>query len=277
MTQNTTTVTGFLTDPHTIKIEKIKTDDIFVALEKGIRDFRSYTRYGLFLAALIALGGWMIILSLVHFDLMYLIYPMLCGFALIAPFIAAGLYEISRRHELGEKVGWRNVFSAIWQGAKGELGVMSIMAFFALAIWVGVAFVLYISIFGIAPKNPVALVGDVLTTPKGWLFLMAGNLFGLFLAAGIFTFTVISFPLLFDKDHEADFITAMITSVRAVSANPLPMMVWAAIIGITLLVSLFTGLILLLVVLPVLGHTTWHVYRRVISHSQPQVPPHPQI
>ncbi|MEP7174086.1 MAG: DUF2189 domain-containing protein [Aestuariivirga sp.] len=143
------------------------------------------------------------------------------------------------------------------------ISIMAVVTTFSYLIWLDIAAAIYVLFFGLKPLGISALLDAVITTPRGMVFLAVGNLVGAALALLVFSITVVSLPLVFDRD--VDFVTAMITSVKAVLANPKPMLVWCLIIGFLLalsLASLFAGL---LVVFPLLGHATWHLYRKAVK------------
>ncbi|MGF1621723.1 MAG: DUF2189 domain-containing protein [Rhodomicrobiaceae bacterium] len=235
----------------------------------GLRDFMKAPKYGLFFGGIYALGGWLIVGLVVWLSMPYFAYPAAMGFALIAPFVAAGLYEVSRRLEVGQPLSWNVVLGTVWRQKGRDLGWMALITGFAFFIWVDYAAIIFLVFFGLREMQPEVFLEALTTTRDGLYFLLLGNIAGAVIAAIVFSITVISFPLLMDR--EIDFATAMTASVRAVTANPLPMAVWAAIIGLCLLGAFITFLIALPVILPVLGHATWHMYRKVVAatvHSE---------
>jgi len=238
-------------------------------LKLGLGDFIKAPKYGLFLGTMWTLVGWLIILLLFWLSMPYLAYPIAIGFAMIAPFIAAGTYEVSRRLETGEPLSWRVVLGTIWQQKGRELGWMALVTGFAFFIWVNYAAITYLLFFGLKEMQFNTFLEALLTTSSGLSFIALGNFVGAIFATIVFSVTVISFPLLMDR--EVDFATAMTTSVRAVMMNLLPMIVWAVTIGLCFLLAIITFLITLPIILPVLGHATWHMYRKVVaSASQPE-------
>ncbi len=243
-------------------VRDIGIEDLVEAFGAGVRDMRQAPAHSLFFGFFYAIGGWLILLFLWKLQLPYLAYPLAMGFALIAPFVATGLYDISRRLETGAPVKWSAVLSAPWLPQRRDLRWMALITGFALVLWMDIAAILSFGFLGFRPLT-ADLVNELFTTPSGLLFLFIGNTAGALIAFSIFSISVVSFPLLYERD--LDFVTAMVTSVKSVSANPRTMFVWAIVIGaLTALsiVSLFVGLI---VVLPVLGHASWHLYRRVVE------------
>jgi uncharacterized membrane protein len=244
-------------------VRHITATDVVEALGRGLRDFQARPFYGLLFGALYAAGGIVIVLSVTALGMVYLAYPLAAGFALIGPFVAIGLYEVSRQHEAGQSPSLGRIWTAM--RSRGEIGWMAFVTLFVFIIWMYQARLLVALFLGLNASFPniQQFIAVVLTTSEGLMFLMIGNLIGAALALVLFSLTVVSFPLLLDRD--ADFITAMITSVRAVAMSPGPMIGWAIIVVLLLIVSALPYFLGLLVTLPVLGHTTWHLYRRVVA------------
>ncbi len=244
-------------------VRRIAAVDIAEALGQGLRDFQAMPLYGLAFGAIYAAGGIAILLCLTAFGLVYLAYPLAAGFALIGPFVAIGLYEISRRREAGQAIS----ISGIWSTVKtrSEIGWMAFVTLFVFVIWTYQVRLLIALLLGLNASfsSLQQFITVVLTTSEGLWFLLIGNAVGAALSLILFSLTVVSFPLLLDRD--VDFVTAMVTSVRAVVTSPLPMVGWAAVIVVLLVVSSLPYFLGLVVTLPVLGHATWHLYRRIVA------------
>jgi len=244
-------------------VRKITASDVAEALGEGLRDFQARPLYGLISGAIYAGGGMLIVLCLTAFGAAYMAYPLAAGFALIGPFVAIGLYEVSRQREAGQPSSvpgiWRTVRS------RSEIGWMAFVTLFIFVIWMYQVRLLLALFLGLhvsfASFNEFLTV--LLSTTAGLTFLAVGNVIGAVLSIILFSLTVVSFPLLLER--EVDFVTAMITSVRSVVMNPVPMLGWAIIIVVLLIVSALPFFLGLLVTLPVLGHTTWHLYRRLVA------------
>ncbi len=249
--------------PPKLVIRTIDQSDVSAALSKGWADFKAAPQFALFFGGIYTLGGWLIAAMLMAAQLNYVIYPLVTGFALIAPFVAAGCYEVSRRLERGLPLAWGPVLGTLFSENGKELGWMALVSGFVLIIWFDFAVFIYLMFFGLKVPTFGELISLVATTPAGALFLVVGNLTGMAIAAFVFSISVISAPLLLDRD--VDFVTAMITSFKATHANTKPMISWALMIGFLLLIAIATGLLLLPVILPLLGHASWHMYRRVIE------------
>jgi len=249
--------------PHEPVIRHIERSDVVDAFSAGLRDFQAYPAFGLFFGAIYTIGGLVILGCALVWDLVYLVYPLAAGFALIGPFVAVGLYEVSRCREQGVTPTWSGVLGAIFSQSGKEISWMAFVTLFIFIIWMYQVRLLVAVFFGLHGLPAGSFPGVLFTTPEGLAFLAVGHVVGAVLAVVVFSLTVVSFPLLLDR--EVDFVTAMITSVRSVVTNPLPMLGWAFSI-LTLLVTaslpMFLGLIF---ILPVLGHTTWHLYRKLVA------------
>lgn len=258
-----------------IRVNVVAVNDLFEVLALALRDFRAAPVYGLFFSGIYVIGGWVLIALLLHFDLPYLVYPLAASFALIAPFIASGFYVVSKQLEEGQASGqdmgkhdlsWSLVFGTVKSMFDRDLGWMALVTGFSWFIWLDIAAILTFSFMGFEIFRFEELIDVIFTTPSGWLFLVVGNAAGAIIAFAVFSYSVVSIPMLFDRD--IDFVTAMLTSVRFVATNPRVMAVWCAIIAATVGVSLLSGLIGLFVTLPILGHATWHLYRRAVPPAQ---------
>lgn len=245
------------------EIRNLEIADIRAALASGLADFRSVPQYGLFFGGVYALGGWMMYFLLALAGLPFFVYPLVICFAILAPFMAAGLYDVSRKLSRSEALSWPDVLSSVKGTSRRDLGWMALITGFAIIIWMDIAALLFFGFMGLKSFSPSEFITQIFTTPTGLVFLVLGNLTGAMIAFFVFSITVVSLPLLFDRD--VDFVTAMITSVKVVKANPRPMILWWFIIGLLIGLSLLTGLIGLFFTLPVLGHATWHLYTRAIT------------
>jgi len=257
----TTSISGKI-DPV---VQPITVSNVVDALAGGVRDFRRAPGYGLILGGLCSLVGLAIVGSLFAVGIPYLAYPIAAGFALVCPFVAASLYEVSRRLELGQPLSAREIWNTV--KSRSEIRWLGFMTLFVFIMWmyqVRFLMALFLGDSGMSPSLD-DFFNVVLTTNQGLLFLIVGNIVGAMLATILFSLSAVSFPLALDRD--VDFVTAMITSVRVVTKSPTAMAFWAVVIALLLLISvppLFLGLP---VTLPVLGHATWHLYRRAVAPS----------
>lgn len=237
--------------------------DIRACLMQGITDFAKAPRFGLFFGGIFALIGMIITLALVRWNMAWMVYPFAIGFPLIGPFAAAGLYEVSRRLESGETLTWSAILSVVWAQRRRELSWMAFTMLFFFWVWmyqIRLMIALFLGRLSFSTLDRFFSV--VLTTPEGWLFLAVGHVVGAALALILFSITVISMPLLMER--EVDFITAMITSVKTVIASPAAMLGWGVVVTLAVIAACVPFFFGLLVVLPILGHTTWHVYRMAV-------------
>ncbi|EFL89397.1 DUF2189 domain-containing protein [Ahrensia sp. R2A130] len=248
----------------TIAINAATVEDLKLALKAGWKDFSAAPQYGIFFGVFFALGGALLVWLAFILDVVWVTYPLTIGFALIGPFIATGLYEVSRRLQSAQPLSWPTVLFVMVDQHRRELGWMAFVTLFVFWVWMYQARTIFVVFFG--SKGFATLdgfVAAVFSTETGWWFLLVGHAVGAVISLVLYTLTVISCPLLLDRD--VDFVTAMITSVRAVLASPFVMIIWGVFVIVTVLLSMLPAFLGLLFVLPVLGHATWHLYGRVIT------------
>ena len=243
-------------------VREITVDDISAAVAAGIADFRAAPQFGLFFGAIYAAGGLLVLWLAWYLGYLFLAYPMLAGFALIGPFVAVGLYEVSRRREKGEVLDWAGILGSVSRESGREVAWMALVSVFSFVIWMYAAGFVYAMFFGLKPVALNDLVQAVIATPRGLAFFIVGNAVGAAIALAGFSVSVVSYPLLVDRD--IDFVAAMITSVRAVRTSPGPLIGWGIFIALMLAVAIVPVFLGLVVVLPVLGHASWHLYRRIV-------------
>lgn len=239
--------------------------DIGMALREGWSDFIAFPLFGLFFGGIFALGGVFIFFILNIYGAPWMVIPLAIGFPLLGPFVAVGLYEVSRRRMAGLPMSWSGVLLQVFEQRERQLGWMAFVVLFIFWIWVYQIRLLLALFLGF--KMPHSLAGFATTissTPEGLGFIVVGTLVGAVLAAVLFSTTVFALPMLMER--EIDFVTAMITSVAAVLKAPLPMLLFGAVIGAATLLALLPVFLGLVIVLPVMGHATWRLYTRL---SQP--------
>jgi uncharacterized membrane protein len=247
--------------PH---IRELSLDDVRASLKDGWSDFRAHPGYGLFFGAIYMIGGLLILAFLTRIGSPWMIIPLAIGFPLLGPFVAVGLYEVSRRRAAGEPVTRKGVMAEVFHQRERQLGWMAFVVMFIFWIWVYQVRLLLALFLGFKSFSSWdAFVQVVLSTPEGWGFLAVGTIVGAFLATVLFSTTVIALPML--AEREVDFITAMITSVSTVVKNPVPMLGFGFIVGLITLLALLPMFAGLLIALPVLGHATWHLYKRATA------------
>jgi uncharacterized membrane protein len=238
--------------------------DLRDVVAKGIEDFNAVPTHAVFLGIIYAVLGIILFRLAFGYDVLPLVYPMLAGFILLGPCAAIALYELSRRRERGLDVSAEHlleVFRSPSIGAIVRLGLVLLAIFFA---WLVAAKTMYAQIMGGAvPASLGEFSHQVLTTSAGWQLIVVGNAVGFVFAAVALIISVVSFPMLVDRNVGA--ATAVRTSVRAVAANPLTMAAWGLFVVAALIVGALPLFFGLAVVFPVLGHATWHLYRRIVS------------
>jgi uncharacterized membrane protein len=250
--------------PDQPAIRRIGVSDLRKALREGFADFWATPTHLVFLGVLYPLLGIFFAGVMFGYNMLPLLFPLMSGFALVGPLAAIGLYEISRRRENGLDISWNSMAEILRSPSIGSIAALGLLLLVIFIAWLLTAQALYQSLFGWhAPESMSEFVREVFTTRNGWWLIIAGNALGFLFSAFVFCISVVSFPLLLDRDVGA--IPAVITSLRAVAANPGPLMLWAVIVAAALVVGFLPLFIGLAVVLPVLGHATWHLYRRLVE------------
>jgi uncharacterized membrane protein len=245
------------------EIRPIRIADLRDALAKGLDDFAAYRSDVVILCIIYPVVGLLLARVAFGHDLLPLIFPLASGFALIGPAAAVGLYEMSRRREQGAEVGWVDAFGVVRSPAFGAIVALGLVLLAIFLVWLAAAYAIYAITLGPEPPASAdAFLRDVFTTAAGWTMIAIGVGVGFLFAVLSLMISVISFPLLLDRD--VGLATAMSASVRAVVANPGPMALWGLIVAVGLLLGSIPALLGLAIVIPVLGHATWHLYRKVV-------------
>ena len=249
-----------------LKVRTASFDDIKAAFSAGLKDFSRRPLLSMFFGLVYGAFGIILLLGFLVFDSIWMTLPAAVGFPLVAPFVAVGLYEMSRRMKKGEEFSWKDIFLVIFRQQQREFGWMSFVVLFVFWIWIYQARLLLALFLQWQSFSSLDNFIDVITTTQnGILFICIGTLVGAVLATVLFSLTVISMPLLLDKD--IDFISAMILSVKTVHTSPFVMLSWGAMIAIMVFLALAPAFIGIIFVLPILGHVTWHLYQRLIDDS----------
>lgn len=249
------------------KVKKVTADDITTSLKSGLSDFLARPVMSGFFGLFYAIFGILFVWSLVWLEQIWVIIPAIAGFPLVAPFAAAGLYEMSRRLQKNESFSWSDILTVVINQRKREMGWMAFVTLFVFWVWIyQIRLWLAIILKDASFSGFDGFLSTVLFTPEGLIFLVVGTCAGAILSASLFTVTVVAMPMLLDRD--TDFISAMLTSIRVVTQSPVVMLGWAAIISVVMLVSLVPAFLGLIVTLPVLGHTTWHLYQRAVAPAE---------
>ncbi len=249
--------------PRRPVVRAITSNDVHVALAQGWADFKAAPQFGLFFGGIYALGGILILAQLWIWEAHLWIIPLAFAFPLIGPFVAIGLYEVSRRREQGLPLDWSEVLGVVWRERGRQIPSMAFIVLAGFMIWMWFARLILAIFLGRMSLGTYSDFERLLGTPEGLSMLVVGTAVGGVIAFILFAITAVSLPLLLER--EVDFVTAMITSFNAVTSNLVPMLTWAGIIAAGLFVSMIPAFLGLVVVLPVLGHATWHLYRKAIA------------
>jgi uncharacterized membrane protein len=245
-------------------IRKIGISDLRDALSRGVDDFSAMPTHAVFLCLIYPIVGLVLFRLAVGYDVLPLLFPLAAGFALLGPLAAVGLYELSRRREAGLDTNWSHALDVFRSSSLGAIAALGGLLLVIFLVWLAVAQAIYTSYFGYEPAASIPdFVEKVLTTSEGWQMMLVGNAAGLLFAVVVLVLTAVSFPLLLDRDVGA--AAAVSTSIRAFAKNPVTMMMWGIIVAALLVLGslpLFMGLT---VAVPVLGHATWHLYRKVVD------------
>ncbi len=245
-------------------VRTIEVADLKEVLAKGVSDFKEKPSHLVLLALIYPVVGLLSARLAAGYDVLPLIFPLVSGFALIGPLAAIGLYELSRRREKGLEVSWKSAFEIRHSPSIGSIVALGALLMVIFLIWLAAALAIYELTFGaVTPSSVGEFVTQVLTTPAGWTLILVGCGVGFLFAVVVLAISVVSFPMLLDRDVGAG--VAIRTSVRAVAANPVTMAVWGMIVAGALVVGSIPFFVGLAVVMPVLGHATWRLYRKVVA------------
>ena len=246
------------------EVQRITMADLRAALRQGVEDFTACRTDVMFLCLIYPVIGFFIAGAEAKGGLLPLLFPTAAGFVLVGPFFAIGLYEMSRQRELTGRMRWLDMFNVLRAPSVGPVALLGLLLIAIFFVWLAVAQGIYdITLGPAAPVSLWAFARETIATPAGWAMIILGCGAGALFAACVLAISVVSFPLLLDRP--VTFRTAMLTSLMAVRRNPAPLGAWGLLVGALLFagaVPCFVGLIL---VLPILGHSTWHLYRKVVA------------
>jgi uncharacterized membrane protein len=262
---------GASASPVRPAIRTITPSDLFRSLAQGVDDFLAMPSHAVFLCVIYPLLGILMIGLMLGESTLPLAFPVAAGFALVGPLAAIGLYELSRRREAGLDSSSSHAFDVLHSPSLGAIVALGLLLTGIFLMWLAVAQAIYIADFGYgAPASIRAFVDDVFTTSAGWKLIFVGTGVGFLFAALVLTISAVSFPLLLDRDVGA--AVALLTSIRVVAANPVTLALWGFIVAVLLVIGSIPFFLGLTVVMPVLGHATWHLYRKAV---EPDPNPHP--
>lgn len=246
-----------------LPVRALALSDIGDALRRGYADFMAQPSHLLFIALIYPVAGIVIAQLTVSYNIFPLLFPLLGGFALLGPFAAVGLYEISRRRELHINSSWLHAFAVLKSPAIRPIATLGGLLTGLFIAWLLSAWLLYRWLMGNVPLTSAeSFLAPLFTTVNGWTLIIVGNALGLLFAITVFSLTVVSFPLMLDR--HVDIGTAVRTSIAAVEASPRAMMCWGLTITALLVLGTLPVLVGLMVVMPILGHASWHIYRKVV-------------
>ena len=245
------------------EIRRIGISDLQDALAKGVADFEAMPTHLIFLCIIYPILTLVMARVAAGYDVLPLVFPLLAGFTLIGPLAACGMYELSKRRERGEDTSRWHAFDVRKSPAKMSVASLGIVQLAIYLVWLGVANTIYKQIFGdFVPASVSDFIGQIFGTGQGWTLILIGSGAGFVFAAVVLSVSAISFPLVLDRDVGA--VSAAFTSVRVTLANPVIMAIWGLIVAIGLALGAMPLFFGLAVVMPVLGHATWHLYRKVV-------------
>jgi uncharacterized membrane protein len=249
--------------PAVPEVNEVDLSDLKASLALGWQDFRRAPLLGLIFSAVYVLGGWLIVWAMTAKGQVWWTLPASAGFPILGPFIACGFYEISRRLEAGEPLTAGGVFGVIFRQKDRQVPAMAAVIVVYFLFWNFLSHMIFALFLGNATMTNVSSSIEVFLTLDGLIMLVFGTLVGAAFATLLFCLTVVSLPMLLDR--EVDFVTAMLTSFALVRENPRVMLGWGVLIAVCLFLGMLPAFLGLFVVLPLFGHASWHLYRRAIT------------
>jgi uncharacterized membrane protein len=264
-------IAGARETPEFPIVRRISLADLKEVLRKGFADFWAMPSQVFFIGLIYPIAG--VILAGFAFgqNMLPLLYPLASGFALVGPFVSIGLYELSRRREQGLPTDWKYAFEVLQSPAIGSIAALGVVLLVIFMAWLFTAQALYQGLYGYRPVGSLpAFLYEALTTSRGWTLIILGNLIGFVFAVVVLAISVVSFPLLLDRDVGAAI--AVQTSIRAVITNPVTMALWGLIVAGLLALGFAMLIVGLAIIVPVLGHATWHLYRCVVGRDSSSAP-----
>jgi uncharacterized membrane protein len=256
-------------------IRRIGLSDLHDALRLGWEDFKAVPTHAIILCLIYPVIGIVLARAAFGYSILPLLFPLAAGFTLLGPLAALPLYELSRRRENGEEATAWDAIGVFRSPSFGSMQMLGVLLYALFATWIVTAQAIYVAAFG---HGAAAEIPDfarrVLTTPEGWWLIVVGCGIGFVFALVALCVSVVSFPLMLDRHASAS--EAMVTSLRVVAANPVAMAAWGLIVAVLLVAGSIPAFLGLAIVIPLLGHATWHLYRKVIAPDPYQRPAPPR-
>lgn len=246
-------------------VRRIGREDLRAALRAGVSDFAAMRTDVAVMCLLYPVIGAVLVYLALNQSLAFIVFPLVSGFALIGPAVAIGLYEMSKRRAAGEQVNWATALNVLTSPSFGAIVVLALMLLGTFTLWLVVAWGIWLATMGgVPPTTLTAFATEVLTTSRGWALILIGVPVGFLFALAVLAISVVSFPMLIDRP--VGLPVAVVTSVRVARENPVTVATWGLIVAVLLVVASVPLLLGLAVVLPILGHATWHLYRRAVTY-----------